>query len=138
VFPLRPLLEERRRIEDARLRELCEIATEWNGMLELILLLERAAAAPHVVGDCEAAARAVATEWNRSRAASNLRSVSERLRECTERRNAALSAVRAARLDRRVIETLEERWRAARRHRRVLDEAGALEEAAMLARTTSH
>jgi hypothetical protein len=132
------MLEERRRIEDARVREWIEIETEWNGMLERIRLLERAADASHVASDRGPAARAVATEWSRSRAALNLRPASERLRECSERRTAAFSALRAARLDRRVIETLEERWQAARRRRRALNEAIALEEAAMLARATSY
>jgi hypothetical protein len=134
AFSLHPLLEERRRIEDARFREWIEIETEWNGMLELIRLLERAAAGSHVAGAREPAARAAASEWNRSRAALNLRSASERLRERTERRSAAFSALRAARLERRVIEKLEERWQAVRRRRRELNEAAALEDAAMLAR----
>ncbi len=135
AFSLHPLLEERGRIEEARLREWIEIETEWNGMLELIRLLERAAAASHLAGDREPAARAAATEWNRSRAALNLRPASERLRECAERRSAAFSALRAARLDRRVIEKLEERWQTVRRRRRALSEAAALEDTAMLART---
>jgi hypothetical protein len=136
AFSLHPLLEERGRIEEARFREWIEIETEWNGMLALIRLLERAAVASHVAGDREPAARAAATEWNRSRAAFSLRSASERLRECTERRSAAFSALCAARLDRRVIEKLEERWQAVWRRRRALNEAAALEDAAMLARTT--
>jgi len=138
AFSLHPLLEERRRIEDARLRALIEIETDRNGMLERIRLLERAAAAAYVADDREPAARAVAAEWSRSRAALTLRSASERLRECTERRSAARSALRAARVDRRVIEKLEEHWHAARRRRRALHEAAALEESAMLARTTTY
>jgi hypothetical protein len=138
AFSLHPLLEERRRIEDARLREWAEIETEWRRIVDRIRLLEREAAALHITGDREPAARAVAAEWSRSRAALNLRPVSELLRECAGRRSAALSALRAARLDRRVIERLEERWQSARRRRRSLDEAAALEEAAMLARATSY
>jgi hypothetical protein len=134
AFSLHPLLEERRRIEDARLREWIDIETEWNGTLERIRVLERAAAATHVASGSQPAARAVATEWTRSRAAVNLRPVAQLLQTCNERRSAALSALRAARLDRRVIETLEDRWQAARRRRRTLNEAAAIEEAAMLAR----
>jgi len=128
------LLDARRRVEDACAGEFERIERERAQRVAELQGIERTSFARDAAPGPAPAGQYAVIEWCALHAAAALEAARERLHRCIPAWEAARLALCAARLERRVLEKLEERYERAKRLRRARRESADIDEGNMLVR----